>query len=82
MKYTDTHTHLTDGRIDAEELYANLKDFIVVNSGYDLQSTIQAKILAEKYPNSYFTCGLHPNELKGDYEHFLQVFESFLSSPV
>lgn len=81
MKYIDTHTHLTDNRIEVEELYSKLEDFIVVNSGYDLDSTIKAKLLAEKYPNSYFTCGLHPNELKGDYQKFFEEFEGFLSHP-
>ncbi len=81
MKYIDTHTHLTDSRIVADDLYNNLKDFIVVNSGYDYKSTQKALELAEKYPNSYFTCGLHPNELKGDYDGFLKVFDNFLNHP-
>lgn len=81
MKYIDAHTHLTDSRIDTDNLYNDLQDFIVVNSGYDLQSTIRAKELAEKYKNSYFTCGLHPNELKGDYKDFLNRFDEFLGHP-
>ena len=65
MKYIDVHTHLTDNRIDTNVLYKELEDTIVVNSGYDYNSTIKSIVLAEKYPNSFFTCGLHPNELKG-----------------
>ena len=75
MKYIDTHTHLTDSRIDTDSLYQELIDnTIVVNSGYDYNSTISAINLADKYDNSYFTCGLHPNELKGDYNSFLAKF--------
>lgn len=81
MKFIDVHTHLTDDRIEVDQLYSQLNDFIVVNSGYDLKSTQKAKCLAEKYPNSYFTCGLHPNELKGDYLQFFNCIEQFISHP-
>ncbi len=80
MKYIDVHTHFTDNRIDTKELYSSLiNDTIVVNSGYDYNSTISAIDLAEKYSNSYFTCGLHPNELKGDYNSFLTKFYDICS---
>ena len=73
MKYIDVHTHLTDNRIDVKALYKELLDStIVVNSGYDYSSTLLSHELAKTYSNSYFTCGLHPNELKGDYNAFLQ----------
>jgi len=75
MKYVDAHTHLTDNRIDTNALYKELEDTIVVNSGYDYNSTNKSVELAKKYSNSYFTCGLHPNELKGDYNSFLNKFE-------
>ncbi len=81
MRYIDVHTHLTDSRIDTDKLYDDLKDFVVINSGYDLQSTQKALELAERYENSYFTCGLHPNELKGNYNEFLKLFDSFLNHP-
>ncbi|MBO4962404.1 MAG: TatD family hydrolase [Clostridia bacterium] len=75
MKYIDVHTHLTDSRLDVENLYKELNgNTIVVNSGYDLDSTSYSVTLAEKYQDSYFTCGLHPNELKGDYNSFLSGF--------
>jgi Tat protein secretion system quality control protein TatD with DNase activity len=53
----------------------------MICSGYDLQSSTQAKALAERFENVYFCAGFHPSELKkytdGDLEK-IKTLRQFL----
>ena len=62
----DAHAHLTDGRYSSardvvEEFNAAGGEF-VVDSGYDLKTSIAAADNAKNFPNVFFTCGFHPSE--------------------
>jgi len=65
--FIDVHCHLDDsaygdlgGLISACES-ANLGAIIAV--GYDVQSSLFSKAVAEKFPCTYFAAGFHPTEL-------------------
>ncbi len=65
----DTHCHIyyDDFKADWEEMLkraesAGVKGMVVV--GTDLKSSIQASLIAEKYPFLYFTAGIHPHDAK------------------
>ena len=77
MKYIDVHAHLTDKRYNLGKTYADLVGFVVVNAGYDKSSTIFAREISETYPNSYYTAGVHPEELKDGYIEFLDNLEEY-----
>ena len=69
--YIDVHCHLTDeedfasvGGVDSvikSAISAGIERIIC--SGYDLDSSIRAKALADAYENVYFCAGFHPSEL-------------------
>ncbi len=68
--FIDAHAHLTDGKY-GEEIDEVIKRYreagvgAVVNAGYDLDSSVKAAALAEKYEDMYFTAGVHPDEASG-----------------
>ncbi len=75
----DVHCHLTGGEYEevggVDEVVARAKDEgveLLVCSGFDLQSSLQAKSLAERWEQVYFCAGFHPSELdafqEGDWE--------------
>lgn len=77
--YVDAHCHLTGddydsvGGVEQVIARANAADVrCMVCSGYDLQSSLQAKALAERFDNVWFCPGFHPSELykfqEGDLE--------------
>ena len=65
----DAHAHLTDPRYgDVAGLVGNMEsDGLekIVTVGFDLASSIEGKVLAERFENVYFTCGVHPSDSKG-----------------
>ncbi len=68
--YIDVHCHLTGdeydelGGVDAVIQSAREDGVkIIVCSGYDLDSSIVAKDVAEKHADVYFSAGFHPSEL-------------------
>lgn len=65
---TDAHAHLNDSAYekDLDEVYSRLLEDgvgIVVNSAWDRQSSERAMELADKYPEMYFTVGIHPHNV-------------------
>ncbi len=77
--YIDVHCHLTGGEFESiggvAAVIARAKAQgvgLMICSGYDLQSSIIAKNLAEEYEEVYFCVGFHPSELdkyaEGDLE--------------
>ena len=68
--YIDIHCHLTGdeyaekGGADGVIGRANANGVeLIVCSGFDLQSSEQAKEIADTHENVYFTAGFHPSEL-------------------
>ncbi len=66
----DTHCHIyyDEFKTDWEEMLnradsSGIKGMVVV--GTDLESSIQAASISEKYPYIYFTAGIHPHDAKG-----------------
>ena len=68
--YIDVHCHLTGDEYASvggiESVIARAKEQGVARmicSGFDLDSSVQAKALAETYEEVYFCAGFHPSEL-------------------
>ncbi len=80
----DVHCHLTGdeyeavGGVDAviERAKADGVERIVC-SGFDLQSSMQAKVLSERYSEVYFCAGFHPSELAKYNEGDLDTMAEF-----
>ena len=77
--YIDVHCHLTGGEYEeiggVEGVLARAKEHgvgIVICSGFDLDSSMVARDLSERYEEVYFSAGFHPSELdkykEGDFE--------------
>lgn len=67
--YFDTHAHYTDEAFDTdrEDVIQSLIDGdvdLVVNSSCDLESSVKAMELSEKYSFIYATVGWHPHDAK------------------
>lgn len=61
----DAHAHYDDEKFDADrdELLSSLPEkgvFAVVNNGMDIETSVTAIELAEKYPYIYAAAGIHP----------------------
>lgn len=85
MNYIDVHCHLDGdayGDISAltEKIRAaGVKKIIAV--GYDLETSLFSRGLAEKYDFCYFTAGFHPTELQNYSETSLEKIYSLASHP-
>ncbi len=84
IMYIDAHCHLTGEEYDAvggiDEVLNRATGAGVermICSGFDLQSSLQAKELSERFENVYFCAGFHPSELKkyneGDLEEIKKL---------
>lgn len=67
--FSDAHAHLTDAKYCSETesivkkcIENNVR--LIVNSGFDLISSVQSKELSEKHDEIYFTAGVHPDEAR------------------
>ena len=67
--FSDAHAHLTDAKYCGETesivkkcIENNVR--LIVNSGFDLISSVQSKELSEKHDEIYFTAGVHPDEAR------------------
>ncbi len=62
----DAHTHMHDKAYDADIdiRMESLKDknIKIITIGTDLEESVKARDLADKYDGVYFTCGLHPHD--------------------
>ena len=78
----DSHAHLDDRRFDRDRdrLIESLKENgidLVINPGADLQTSIKAVALAEKYENIYAAVGVHPHSAKEMDDSTVNVLKSF-----
>jgi TatD DNase family protein len=82
--FIDVHCHLTGGEYEevggVGAVLARAKADgvgLVICSGFDLQSSIQAKDLSEQYEGVYFCAGFHPSELdkynEGDLDRIAEL---------
>lgn len=84
--YFDTHAHYDDGAFDADRnevlqrLAAERVDYII-NPGCDIESSRKALALSEEYDFLYFAPGIHPEELEGLQENYIDVVAELLSRP-
>ena len=64
--YIDTHCHLHDEKFTDVDFIVEqyLKENVntVINMGCSAKSSLEGKILSEKYPSVYFATGCHPSD--------------------
>lgn len=82
----DSHAHYDDKAFDSDrgELLAALPQNGVggvVNCGASLESSRTAVALAEAYPYVYAAVGVHPEEVKGVPEDYLEQLERLAAKP-
>lgn len=69
MILVDVHSHLCDNKYDGiedeivESFLANGGE-LMINSGFDIPSSVKSAEQAEKYDCVYFSAGVHPDEAK------------------
>lgn len=60
----DTHCHILKGEYDnIEEIIEEMKNHLMIISGYDDSTNKEVVELVQKYPNVYGTIGIHPSEV-------------------
>lgn len=77
----DTHAHYDDGAFDTDrdEVIKTLPQKgvgYVINCGCDILSSQKALALAEKYPHVYAATGVHPENLNGAEDGYLEKIKS------
>lgn len=72
---TDIHAHYDDTKFDADRdaLLSKLDGITIINAAVDRETSLFAARLAEKYPNIFFTAGVHPENAAdaGGFEEWL-----------
>ena len=68
MEYFDTHAHYNDEKFDGivDDVLKRCKNIgvkYVINIGYNIQSSIKAIELSNKYKNMYVAIGIHPSDV-------------------
>jgi TatD DNase family protein len=77
----DSHAHLDDERFDKDrdQIIARAKENgieYILNPGADLNTSIRAVNLAQKYKNVYAAVGVHPHDVKDIDEDTIQVLKA------
>lgn len=76
----DTHCHvLTDEYDNIEEIVEEMKDHLMIVSGYDDATNKEVVELVKKYSNVYGTIGIHPSEVDTVSEESFQFIESHIN---
>ena len=73
MEFFDTHTHYNDEKFndDAEKMLNELKENGIggiVIPGFNIESSMKAIELANKYDNVYCAVGIHPSDIEDSEE--------------
>ena len=68
MEYFDTHAHYNDEKFDGivDDVLNRCKNIgvkYVINIGYNIESSIKAIELSNKYKNMYVAIGIHPSDV-------------------
>lgn len=62
--FIDTHCHILKEEYDnIEEIIEEMKDHLMIVSGYNDATNKEVVELVKKYPNVYGTIGIHPSEI-------------------
>ena len=82
----DTHAHLNDERFDGDRdaLIASFKDngiSYVCEIGFDIESSLKAKALSDKYDFIYAAAGVHPHDSKDMKDTDFDILENLMSYP-
>jgi len=77
----DSHAHLDDARFDKERdsIIARAKENgieYILNPGADLNTSIRAVNLAEKYSMIYAAVGVHPHDVKDMDEDTIKILKA------
>lgn len=77
----DSHAHYTDKAfdIDRKDLLGSLKESGVcgvITCGADLESSMAAAELSNEYDYIYFSCGVHPEEVDGLPQDYIQILKA------
>ncbi|MEE2923639.1 MAG: TatD family hydrolase [bacterium] len=76
----DTHTHLSDQKFDSDrqEVLKRCNEWLVgwINVGSDLNSTIKSIAIANEFPKSFASSGIHPHDAS---THSYQEIEEIIS---
>lgn len=67
--FVDVHAHLCDGKYGGEierlvDAYREAKVELVINSGYNIESSQKVMQESEKFSDMYFSAGVHPDDAK------------------
>ena len=86
MEFIDTHCHLNDPKLMADisgvlarARSAGVKIMHVV--GYDVPSSKQAIALSERYEEIFAIVGIHPTEIKDDFDADFKIIETLARHP-
>lgn len=72
MEFFDSHAHYNDEKFndDRKEILEKIQKENVTSiivAGYNLASSKEAVKIANHYNNIYATCGISPNDIRGNY---------------
>lgn len=78
----DTHCHLDiEEYEDIDKVIKNMKNHIMIASGYNAKTNERVIRLVNEYNNIYGTIGIHPSEINDMNEYSLKYIESNLNNP-
>ncbi|MDH7487166.1 MAG: TatD family hydrolase [Anaerolineae bacterium] len=83
---TDSHCHLDFSQFDSDrdQVVQRAREAgvqLIVNPGYDLESSRRAVALAERYPEVYAAVGVHPHEAKAVTDEVLAELRRLAAHP-
>lgn len=89
MEIIDTHAHYDDSRFDdnRDEVIADVLNIgyirNIINAGCSIEGSKAGQALSRKYPQFYFTAGIHPHDSgkAGDRDRALFELEGLLRDP-
>lgn len=81
--FTDTHAHLHFDEFNEVDLFlSKAADYGVrriITIGIDLEDSLKARSLSERYENIYYTLGFHPHDSKKFSSEVLIEFQNFIN---
>ena len=88
MEYFDTHAHYNDEKFDGivDDVLNRCKNIgvkYVINIGYNIESSIKAIELSNKYKNMYVAIGIHPSDVgKCTVEELEKIYNEYNNGKV
>lgn len=86
MHLIDTHAHLDIDSFDTDREQVIKRAFdsgvsVIVNASFDLPSSRRSVALAAKYPGIYALVGIHPHDVGGVADNYLEELGGLAKSP-